>query len=410
MKTVSLGPFAGINNRVPDTRLSITGAGGGKTGDFLRNAVNVDLTSKGTLRRRKGSEKILSGTDVRSLWNNGDDSYFADGAQLRKLNPDNTSSVIDSVTPRRNVSYAAVLDDVYWSDGVVLRRIANGVSSDAGVPVPNPYPVVTSGAGGSLPEGLYQVAFTAVVSGEESGLTWSEMEDVPANGRIDVTGIPSGRINVYMTPPNGDALFLVTELNNASSISFTVTPVWGRQAPTFGLRQMPAGHIVRYSNGRLLVAAENILYHSEPYAPALHNPMRGYTPFPARITVVEPCKNGVYVVADKTYWLAGEDIEKAEVIEALPYGAVEGTGGLMENTENVWWFSKRGIVVGDPNGQVQNIQENAVAVDSAVAGASLYREQDGMRQAITSLFGTDASIAAATSYMSAEIIRKGEML
>lgn len=63
----TLGPFAGINNRLPDHQLNIVERGR-KAGDYLRNAVNVDLTSSGTLRRRKGSALVQSGTDCHSLW------------------------------------------------------------------------------------------------------------------------------------------------------------------------------------------------------------------------------------------------------------------------------------------------------------------------------------------------------
>jgi hypothetical protein len=51
-------------------------------------------------------------------------------------------------------------------------------------------------------------------------------------------------------------------------------------------------------------------------------------------------------------------------------------------------MSERGMTVGAPGGQVENVQEKNVAVDPALAGASLYREQDGMRQMIASVFGS----------------------
>jgi hypothetical protein len=121
----------------------------------------------------------------------------------------------------------------------------------------------------------------------------------------------------------------------------------------------------------------------------------------------------VYVVADQTYWLAGADIMAADVVPVLPYGAVEGTGRLVvpdQGAQKVWWFSHRGLVVGNSAGQVANLQEKNVSVEKASVGAALYREQNGVRQVVSSLFGAETSRAAASSFMSAEIIRKESML
>ena len=57
MKTVPVGPFLGMNNRLPDTKLRVQ-----DKGDFVRNAVNVDVTTAGTVKRRQGLTKLV---DVR---------------------------------------------------------------------------------------------------------------------------------------------------------------------------------------------------------------------------------------------------------------------------------------------------------------------------------------------------------
>ena len=90
----------------------------------------------------------------------------------------------------------------------------------------------------------------------------------------------------------------------------------------------------------------------------------------------------------------------------LPYKAVIGTSGQVPNSNNVFWMSERGMVVGTQNGEVSNMQENKVAVEPALVGASLFREQDGMKQMVASLFGPQQTVMAARSYMDAEVIRK----
>ena len=177
MKISRLGPFAGMDNRRPDHQLVKIGQGG-KVGDFLRNAVNVDITTTGTLQRRRGVRRVLGSIDAHSLWSDGGDAFYVDGQTLYRLFL--SEGKIDRVpiayglTPGLRCSFVRVGNGhVYWSNGLVLQRVINGVSGVPGVPVPNPAPHVTAGVGGSLPAGLYQVAVTAHSdAGEESGSTW----------------------------------------------------------------------------------------------------------------------------------------------------------------------------------------------------------------------------------------------
>lgn len=411
-KEVSIGPFVGINNRVPDHQLAIVERGR-KAGDYVRNAVNVDLTQAGTLQRREGTELKTALTGAHSLWAHDDGAYCVAGTTLyaidRHLSP---TAVKTDMVPGMRVSFAAMPNgDVYWSSEVANGRIRNGVNGPAGVGVPNPAPTVTAATGGALPAGKYQIAITAAPDGvEESGATWPVQVDVPEGGSITIADMPSGMKNIYMTTQNGDLLGYVLSTTATSYVLAVMLVGLGPQLQTLGMQPLPPGHIVAHFRGRRLVASGSTLVYSEPHAYGLYNPMRDYIPFPARITIVAPVEGGVYVVADKTYWLAGEDIDKARVVTLLPYGAVEGTTGTMDTSTDVWWFSDRGVVVGDTQGQVKNIQEETVAVESAQAGATLYREQDGQRRLVTSLLGTDASTGAANSFMDAEIIRKDNML
>ena len=82
--TAPIGPFVGINNRLPDHQLGVVERGR-KAGDYLRNAVNVDLTAAGTLQRRKGSTLVAPGADCHSLWSDGEKAFYVDGTDLKRL-------------------------------------------------------------------------------------------------------------------------------------------------------------------------------------------------------------------------------------------------------------------------------------------------------------------------------------
>lgn len=409
MKIEPLGPFVGMNNRLPVHRLSIVERGR-KSGDYLANAVNVDVTEAGTVQRRKGSTVAQAGTDCHSLWSENGSAFYVDETTLYRYP---RTAVQTGLVPNMPLSYAfAPTGDIYWSNGDVLERISGAVSSPAALQTPNPQPVVTASAGGSFKAGYYQVCITAVsADGGESGATWPVQVGVPDSGRITVSNLPGTLVSIYMTSQNGDMLFHVAD-TSANSYIFPGMPTLGHQIQTFGLRPLPAGHIVRWFNQCLIIASESTLFVGEQAFGALYNPIKGYVPLADRITMVEPTDNGVYIgTLTKTYWLSGTDMHKPDRMrEVLPYGVVEGTGGRMENRKDVRWFSAKGFVVGNESGEVKNIQEATVAVETAQVGATLYREQDGMRQLVSSLFGTEKTRAAVTSSFAAEVLRKESML
>jgi len=98
------------------------------------------------------------------------------------------------------------------------------------------------------------------------------------------------------------------------------------------------------------------------------------------------------------------------MVELLPYGAVPGSVARMENSNDLAWFSSRGLVVGSQDGQVKNVQEETLAVGKAQAGALLFRDQDGVRQIVSAMTGVFETVAPATTFLSADEARKENML
>jgi hypothetical protein len=418
-RTVQLDDFSlGMNNRAPDFRLERRE--GRDVRSFVRNAVNADVTKEGTLRRRQGYARVVAGTACHSYWADGAVAYFADGASLVRMNPDLSYSMVHSdLAYGAPVSFAPVGDDIYYTDGARQRRLAaDGSDHAAGAPplLVTPTVVAEEGAG-SLPAGRYQLCFTQVNDdGEESGSTVPVQVELEAVGAIQVTGLPAlvddiAAVRVYLTEPNGTTLQRALTFSTGSpALTIAAMPALGARCPTLQLAAMPAGRIVRHCMGRLLVAVAGVLFYSEPFAPALRNPTRGWMAFPDPITMVEPCENGFFVATAKaTYWVGG-DAAAAELQPVLPYGAIYGASGRVEDELACWWMSTQGMVRGAADGTVKNLQADAVAVEPAAAGAALYREHDGMRQAVAALFGAEQTPLVARSYMDAEIVRKGTTL
>lgn len=421
-KPFTMGPFTpGMNTRRPDFKMSVVA--NRMRQSFVRSAVNADLTAEGSIKRRGGYTLIATGSNCHSLWTNDAHTvgYYVDGNNLVEIGgtPDalHTRVVRSGLAGGRVLSFSDTNNGIYYSDGQELRAIIGGIDRVAGAPMLAAEPSITAGAGGALAAGRYELCCTYLMDdGRQSGSTLPVSLDTPANGAIVLDGLPStwpaGVVGllIHMTALNSTTLLHALTLDApTASVTISSMPVLGARCPTVMLEPMPAGSIVCASNNRLLVANGPFVYYSEPFAYALHKPLKNYIPFPADVTLIVTTPYGVFIAADQTYYLEG-DIALAQMKTLLPYGAVRGTSATVAGSNDVWWMSTRGVVVGHDNGTVENLQEENVAIGAADAGASLYREQDGMKQVISSLFGTHPTELAAHSFMDAEIVRQGVIL
>jgi len=407
MKTVPLGPFLGMNNRLPDAKLHVQ-----DKGDFVRNAVNVDITTAGTVKRRQGLTKLLDGDSCHSLFcaENGT-AYYADGNNLYRVTGEVSAPVRQVVRSDlvfgNPLAFCEAPFGLLYSDGVDLFRLDGAISEPFGADVPSHAPGV-SVSGGSLPGGTYQATYTLLWELGESGAYPPVQVTVPDGSSINLSA-PYPNARFYLSSCNGEELFHLGDGYTASAL--VNSDIGGAPCQTIGMGRIPGGNIVRYGNGRVLVAQGSTLFYSEPFAPALFNPVGNWIPFPAPISIVEPIgATGTWVVADKTYWLDGGDVATATLVEKLPYGAAFGSSISLPDRKAVTWYSARGICMADGQGEVTNVQEGAVFPDSASVGAVMFREQDGLKQLVASVLRSDGTVAAASTFMEAEVIRKENIL
>jgi hypothetical protein len=371
-------------------------------GQYLYGASNVDLNERGYLKRRKGTTTQVAGV-AHSLWGDAQGSYVVVAGSLWAYTPPDVLTLVRPDIGNARLSYSRGADnDVYWSNGQLIRRIASGVDRPVANDPPNPMATPIVGAG-ALAAGTYLLATTIRNADGESPASTMVAIQLPAGSSITI--VSQQNVSVYMSAANGDVLtlqgtgtevFIATHNENASRCMVLDSAV------------MPPGQIVRHYRGSMLVAGGNTLYISDPYNYGIYNPSKGYIPFPAPITVVEPMDNGVWICADHTYWIG--DLQGDALQEVYPQGAVLGTSGRMAHDESVFWQSQHGLIIADKNMGFKNVQEDALRFPEASSGASLYRERDGMTHIVTTRFGVETSNAAADSFMSAEIIRKGTKL
>lgn len=122
-KPSRIGPFPeGMDNRVPDYELSL-----GDAGYLLRDAFNVDVTTTGTIKTRRGYALAQSGQDCHSLWApiGGAFGLYCDAGTVYRADVDAVGTVTRTavtsgfgmVTPLR---CAQVNEAVYFTDSIAV--------------------------------------------------------------------------------------------------------------------------------------------------------------------------------------------------------------------------------------------------------------------------------------------------
>ena len=403
---VSFGPFVkGVNNRLDDHALAP---------DMLRQAVNVWLTDTGRLKRRQGYEAAYAAVDSRSLYATELDLLFASGANLLRYDPD-----LDTATTLRSdlsaddvVAYTEVNGETFYSSSTAMGRVLAGAHREWGVENPPGLPTL-SAVSGAMYAGSYQAVTTFTNgNGEESGAGLATAITLAAGQGVQISGIPQpasaevAQVNIYGTAHNGDVFYHLVSLPvGATSYTLLTPPSMGRRLKTQFMTRLPHGRVLASAIGRIFSATGRYVFYTEPLAYGLCNRRTNWLMYPADVTVMAGVKDGLYLVADKTYFvsLGGEGVTQREV---LPYGGAFGS--LARTPEGNWlWYSDCGVVLAGDGGQVKLLQEQQLSLDAAEIGATLYVEIDGMKQVVSLSRPKGFSTSAeAGSFVDMEVRRK----
>jgi len=188
------------------------------------------------------------------------------------------------------------------------------------------------------------------------------------------------KVNYLMVCSNGIDLFIVEN----GVISAFRTPT-----ATFKLPILPS-QIVAFFGRRLYYVVGNVLYYSDADNIEQADTRDDPFVFNKPITMVLPLDNGIYVGADKVYWLAGRAPEDFQ-INGVAYdgGAVAGTGiafdaSMVGGTGKIGMFTATdGICLCTDGGQVQNLTLNKINFTDGHRGAALIRKSGDFNQYIS---------------------------
>lgn len=406
MKTTPKGPFLGINNRLPDFALHISTRQ--IQGDYLRDAVNVDVTNSGSLARRTATQKLVALTDPHSLQMVSEtDGYVVAGEVMYAITlPAYTQTLFKILSNDDPVCYHLDGDSLYYSNGVDSGRIAAGVDYQWGMPTPSE--PATSVIGGDLFEGSYQiaVAYRNSTTGEVGGVSASSNPALSATGGFRVTMPPAvlgaTHIDVYISTTNGSVPFLKESVAVGTTFYDISSDATGPNAVQRYEAPLPAGTQLFMFNGCLCSVKGSNVFEGLPFRPGYYLPKEGRIPFPAEVSNVIPAQNGIYVVSDQTYWIPGTRItaDKDVIQDVLPYGGAKGTVFSYGDNDKVryGWFGKYGVVLADNKGEVRAVMYDNVDLTQPTDGVSMVFTDRGYLRVVSCGWCLNLENQAATRY------------
>jgi hypothetical protein len=371
--------------------------------EYFKDIVNIDVDKKGGLQKRHGYHKVASGI-ISALWAStaGLGCFGVVGGELVEIYSDYSfSTPLFTLNAGTTLSFEEVDNKIYFCNSYYTGIIENGILKTWGITKTQPI-LNLSITTGNLQAGEYQVSYTFVNNeGIESGCSESQPIILPTDSS-GITFTLSSVIDpsiafarVYCSTQNGRSLFYSGICLSNSSYTISTTSTLSNPLRTFNLDKAPTGQIVKYHNGRLYVAQDNILWYSEKYQYQHFRMDSNYIEFPTRIKEVMPLESGMWIGSDKLYFLDGTEPEKFNRVTKDIAGVVEGTGikvnGIYSlvpgNPSSYYWLvtTNLGVYSLMEQGSLINQTISNVELESADSGNGLFLRANGMNQYLSML-------------------------
>lgn len=343
---------------------------------FVRGIINLDAGD--LLSLRTGFEKVLEGNNIRALFSLGNDLIIADGDQLICF--DTLTGMADALTtiPEHGKVAGTVFNEQLYliienkSYRIKDRQVKQWLIS-------NPKFNLSTGSG-NLQGGRYKVAVT--VNGEEGEESGADIYfiDVPDNSSILVSS--STQCNVYVTEQNSEILYYQGVADN----SLTIISIESDTKRLATSNMYPFPYVTKLVNyhGVIIGSVDNYLYFSAPFMPHLIRAERGFLQYPAPISIIAPVADGIYIVADKTYFISNLENDQISQIKVADHDAVEGTYTPLPDGRAAW-FSRYGQVVAGMSGEIATPNKGIFAPEVKASGTAGYIEHNGKQLIVNSL-------------------------
>lgn len=379
MPNKNLMPCRGIDNVSEDAAMV---QGGREPFVFVRDAVNVNVTSAGKIDMIPSGRKITD-NKYQGLWQ----------SPLHK----DVFAVLDDEWVKVDVSDWSNEPLASIGSGDVWHTVLNNlvvVASKLGlfcfdgkdclpltIDTP-PMPV----AYGSIDKTKQtrSIAISYIRGDKESALSdyvTSEASTKVIFPMIFDTSITG--VNIYATNIGGTDMQLAGRAS-VSDTSFEILEdhKLGMAAQFAHLSPMPTGKYLCYWRGRLITATANVIRFSEPLAYHLHDERHGFIQTSQRITFIQPVESGLWVgQSDHVLFIAGTQPDDMSISvksaqAPVPNSAIQiSSNDIGEAAEGgslvTVWLASNGYVAGSSGGQIVEYQAGRISNINAQSGTTV---------------------------------------
>lgn len=372
---------------------------------FVRDTVNLDPLESGSMALRPGFDARYAGSAVRGALAVGSHVLVADGTALLVHDAlANSTTTLATIAGAGLFAGAVLNEELFFCTENETLRYKAGVLRPWGVPTvtAQPVPSITSGA---LLPGVYQLAMTLVDAYGDEGATTQAVNIAVGVGQALSVTLPhrAGYTpRLYVSAVNGSTLYLQSEgagtyKVNAVDDSTSRLETMHHSAPT------PGSAVVSH-NGVIATADGTAVWVTNPMRPHLVDRATRFFQFPAPVNMVASAGGGLYIGADKVYFIAGVETAEPEQTTVSEYPAVAGTAATLPDGRAVW-MTAYGIAVSAPRGTAELVSDANFVPELALSGGSGIVQNNGNQTVVTTMRGGKGpNPMAASDYYEAEII------
>lgn len=394
------GWLNGINNR--------TNSKGLAQGE-VRDSVNLDALPGGQFGLRAGFVQVAGGVNVRGVLSLGDTVLIADGTNLRAYDSATNSeyTLSTSIAPAGRFAGAVWNEELFFCTENASFRYKEGVLRDWGVTTVSSQPVPLV-VGGGLLVGEYQAAVTFVDAwGAEGGTVNPIVITVPAGSGL-LFHLPTppagGLVRLYVGTVQGSTLYRQYQGAGGGDVYVSTIADQSARLMTLNRRAPAPGDFISEHNGVLATADGKVLWLSEPFRPHLRSMGKRFFSFAAPIGGVVSAHGGLFILADKTYYLSKVETQEPELSTVLPYEGVHGTMMVTPDNKAVW-MTKYGLARSTGPGQAELLSALRFLPQQAIRGQSGLIEHNGNQLLVTTMHrAEDNNPLRASDYYEAEIV------
>lgn len=267
---------------------------------------------------------------------------------------------------------------------------------------------------GHLGELAADYSFTSIVFVGDQELSYTNVGDTIFYASAAVSGkILSDNTQLPWGYTGGDGTWLspvITPTDTLGAIS-------GKM-----LHAPPTATDIEAFNGRIYLAAGNVVWATELFLFDYVDRDRNYMQFEFPVTMLASVEDGLYVGTEQSFhFLSGTLAEGMTMRDLSNSGIIRGSvtrapadkvhpaarQGGVPVTKAIICLATDGVYALFKSGEVYNLTQDKVVFPAAVNSAALFREQDGVNSyvAVADSAGTPAAKARIGDFVDAEIVR-----